>query len=99
MTTGRINEELDNLIYYIDKYQNAKMDLNKAIGKSQIDDANYAIELNLLAIEGVFNLNHELKEIVLPKELNKKECIEGSFLSPNFIADVRSYIQKVENYA
>ena len=99
MITGRINEELDNLIYYIDKYQNAKMDLNKAIGKSQIDDANYAIELNLLAIEGIFNLNHELKEIVLPKELNKKECIEGSFLSPNFIADVRSYIQKVENYA
>ncbi|WP_312556732.1 hypothetical protein [Empedobacter brevis] len=99
MTTGRINEELDNLIYYIDKYQKAKMDLNKATSKPKIDDANYAIELNLLAIEGIFNLNHELKEIVLSKELNKKECIEGSFLSLNFIADVRSYIQKVENYA
>ncbi|WP_312552868.1 hypothetical protein [Empedobacter brevis] len=99
MTTGRINEELDNLIYYIDEYQKAKIDLNKAISKTQIDDANYTLELNLLAIEGVFNLNHELKEIVLPKELNKKECIEGSFLSTNFINHVRNYIQKVENYA
>ncbi|MGV0924506.1 hypothetical protein [Empedobacter tilapiae] len=99
MTTGRINDELDNLIYYINEYQKAKINLSKAINKTQIDDANYILELNLLAIEAVFNLNHELKEIVLLKEINKNEYIQGSFLSTNFINDVRNYIQNVKNYA
>ena len=99
MTTGRINDELDNLIYYINEYQKSQFALSKAINKTQIDDANYTVELNLLAIEAVFNLNHELKEIVLLNEINKKECIEGSFLSKNFINDVRNYIQNVKNYA
>lgn len=99
MTTGRINDELDNLIYYINEYQKSQNNLSKAINKTQIDDANYTLELNLLAIEAVFNLNHELKEIVLLNEINKKECIQGSFLSTNFINDVRNYIQNVKNYA
>lgn len=98
MINGRINEELDNLIYYINEYQKAKINLSEAINRTQIDDANYTLELNLLAIESVFNLNHELKEILLPKEINKKECIEGSFLSTNFVNDVRNYIHKVKNY-
>ncbi len=99
MTTGRINDELDNLIYYINEYQKSQFALSKAINKTQIEDANYTVELNLLAIEAVFNLNHELKEIVLLNEINKKECIQGSFLSTNFINDVRNYIQNVKNYA
>ncbi|GEM53756.1 hypothetical protein EB1_35460 [Empedobacter brevis NBRC 14943 = ATCC 43319] len=99
MTSGRINEELDNLIYYIDEYQKAKIELDKAINKTQIEDANYIVEINLLAIENVFLLNHELKDIVLPKETSKKEYINDSFLTTDFITDVKSYIRKVENYA
>ncbi len=99
MTTGRINEELDNLIYYIDEYRKAKIDLHKAISKTQIEYANYIVEINLLAVENVFLLNHELKDIVLPKETSKKEHIKGSFLTTDFITDVKNYIKKVENYA
>ncbi|WP_413532216.1 hypothetical protein [Empedobacter brevis] len=99
MTTGRINDELDNLIYYINEYQTSQNNLSKAINKAQIDDANYTLELNLLAIEAIFNLNHELKEIVLLQEINKNECIQGSFLSTNFINDVGNYIQNVKKYA
>lgn len=43
MTTGRINDELDNLIYYINEYQKSQFALSKAINKTQIDDANYTV--------------------------------------------------------
>lgn len=99
MEIGRVDRELNNLIFYINEYQKAKVKLEKAVNKSQIDDAKYDLELNLLTIENVFNLNNDLRVAILPAITNKADCIKGSFLSVNFITDVNNFIQKTENCA
>jgi len=98
MISERINEELDNLIYYINEYKIAEINLSKKIDKRQIEEANNSLEINLLAIQNIFNLNHELKNIVLRIPVAKDEYIKDSFLTTHFVDDIKDYIKRVENY-
>lgn len=98
MVIGRFDEELNNLIFYIDEYQNAKINLDKAISLKEIKSANFDLESNLLAIECLLVMNHELKETILPNN-NKMIFIEDTTLSTDFIIDVNKYIQRVKSYS
>ena len=99
MITERINEELDNLIYYINEYKIAEINLSVVKGKKQTEGASNLLEINLLAIQNIFNLNHELKNIVLKKPVSQDEYLKDSFLTTHFVDDVKDYVKRVENYS